>query len=171
MCFICPFTLQSAERVFRSLHLKCHCINSSLKQHNTQTLSDLLGFLIPPWKDTEVLITMTKYFAEIHTALCVGGDSDIGQRVFVDVRNVTSRCQILKTIPQNCSQVLGKKSKKYWRAWEIKDSKCQAWKWGAWSRSWKCSTVPAATPRNPTGSGDTCCHWEHWGGYTARAEK
>lgn len=72
MCFICPFTLQSAERVFRSLHLKCHCINSSLKQHNTQTLADLLGFLIPPWKDTEVLITMTKYFAEIHTALCVG---------------------------------------------------------------------------------------------------
>lgn len=64
MCFICPFTLQSAERVFRSLHLKCHCINSSLKHHNIQMLADLLGFLMPPWKDKEVLITRTKYFIE-----------------------------------------------------------------------------------------------------------
>lgn len=72
MCFIYLFTLQSAERVFRSLHLKCDCINSSLKQHNTQTLADLLGFLIPPWKDMEVLIRMTKYFTKIHMALCVG---------------------------------------------------------------------------------------------------
>lgn len=70
MCFIYPFTLQSAEGVFRSLHLKCHCINSSLKQHNTQTLADLPGFLIRPWKDMEVLIRMTKYFIEIHSSMC-----------------------------------------------------------------------------------------------------
>lgn len=59
-----------------------------------------------------------------YTQLCVlvteGGDSDVGQRVLADVRNVISGCQILKTIPQNCSQVLGKESKVYRTAWEIK---------------------------------------------------
>lgn len=130
MCFICPFTLQSAERVFRSLHLKCHCINSSLKQHNTQTLADLLGFLIPTLKDIEVLVTMTKYFTEVHISVGDRWFSDIGQRALADVRSVISGCQILKTIPQNFSQVLEKESKKYRTAWEIKDSKHQAWKWG-----------------------------------------
>lgn len=64
MCFLCPFSLQSAERLFKSLHLKCHCINPFLKQHNTQTLADLWGFLMPPWKDKELLITMSKYFVK-----------------------------------------------------------------------------------------------------------
>lgn len=51
-----------------------------------------------------------------------GGDSDVGQRVLADIRNVISGCRILKTIPQNCSQVLGKESKEYRTAWEIKGS-------------------------------------------------
>lgn len=41
MCFICPFALQPAERVFRSLRLKCYCIEPSLEQPHIQVIADL----------------------------------------------------------------------------------------------------------------------------------
>lgn len=169
MCFICPFTLQSAERVFRSLHLKCHFSNSSFKQHNTQTLADLLGFPIPPWKGIDVLITLTKYFTELHTALCVG-DWGWGQWCWAKSFGWCQKCNFrmsdFKNNPTELQPSPWKREQSIQNSMRDK-SKCQVGQRGAWSRSWKHS----ALPRNPAVSGYSCWHWEHSGSYTARGEK